>query len=203
MNMVIFMKKKEDLRIRKTKANLYKGLLELMKEKSFEDIKVIDICNISLINRSTFYDHFNDKFELLTSLMDEAKEELIDHLNKSKSVEVNSIKEYFMLIVKDLFAYINKNIDVYSILSIVKKNNNSIAHDMMFSAANAAVIEELREHAINHSNIPIETISLFYVSGAISVITNYSTDLNKFNEEKLLEELNKLVPDLDYLELKK
>ena len=49
---------------RKTKANLYKGLIELMQEKEFEDIKVIDICKKSLINRSTFYDHFNDKFEL-------------------------------------------------------------------------------------------------------------------------------------------
>ena len=65
------MAKKEDLRVRKTKANLYKGLLQLMEEKSFEDIKVIDICNVSLINRSTFYDHFNDKFELLTSLMND------------------------------------------------------------------------------------------------------------------------------------
>ena len=56
------MDKKEDLRVRKTKTNLYKALIELMEEKSFEDIKVIDICRVSLINRSTFYDHFNDKY---------------------------------------------------------------------------------------------------------------------------------------------
>ena len=64
------MTKKEDLRIRKTKASLYKSLLQLMEEKTFEDIKITDICKLSLINRSTFYDHFNDKYELLMGLMD-------------------------------------------------------------------------------------------------------------------------------------
>ena len=57
------MKKKEDLRVVKTKANLYRGLMELMKDQTFEEIKVSDICNKSMINRSTFYDHFNDKYE--------------------------------------------------------------------------------------------------------------------------------------------
>ena len=87
------MTKKEDLRIRKTKANLYRALLQLMEEKTFEEIKVIDICNTSLINRSTFYDHFNDKYELLSSYINDLKEELVEHLNVEK--EVNSVKEYY------------------------------------------------------------------------------------------------------------
>ena len=197
------MAKKEDLRVRKTKANLYKGLLQLMEEKSFEDIKVIDICNVSLINRSTFYDHFNDKFELLTSLMNDTKEELVEQLNQNKDIKINNIKEYFMLVVKDLLTFINKNSNIYSILSILKINNNSIAHDMMLDAANTAVTEEIKERCINHSNIPIETISLFYVSGAIATLSESIQDPDKFDEEKLLYELDKLVPELDYLELKK
>ena len=54
------MSKKVDLRIIKTKKNLYEGLLSLMKERTFEEIKVSDICNAALTNRSTFYDHFSD-----------------------------------------------------------------------------------------------------------------------------------------------
>ena len=197
------MAKKEDLRVRKTKANLYKGLIELMQEKEFEDIKVIDICNKSLINRSTFYDHFNDKFELLNSFMNDLKKELLEHLNNSKNIEFKTIKEYFFVIVKELFIYINKNINVYSILSIIKKNYNSVAHDMLFDAAHTAVCEELNERCINHSNIPNETISLFYVSGVITMLTDSVKDPAKFNEEKILDDLDKLIPELDYLELKK
>lgn len=195
--------KKEDLRVRKTKANLYKGLIELMQEKEFEDIKVIDICKKSLINRSTFYDHFNDKFELLNSFMNYLKEELLEHLKEYKNIEYKSMKEYFLIIVKDLFTYINKNINVYSVLSIIKKNYNSVAHDMMFEAVHTAVCEELNEHCINHSNIPNESISLFYVSGVITVLTESIKDPNKFDENEIIEELDKLIPELDYLELKK
>ena len=42
------MAKKVDLRIIKTKKNLYEGLLTLMKERTFEEIKVSDICNAAL-----------------------------------------------------------------------------------------------------------------------------------------------------------
>lgn len=195
--------KKEDLRVRKTKANLYKGLIELMQEKEFEDIKVIDICKQSLINRSTFYDHFNDKFELLNSFMNDLKIELLEHLKESKNLKYKTIKEYFIIIVKELFTYINKNINVYSILSIIKKNYNSVARDMLFDAAHTAVCEELNEHCINHSNIPNESISLFYLSGVITILTESVKDPNKFSEDKVLEELDKLIPELDYLELKK
>ena len=51
------MEKKKDLRVIKTKKMIYTALVELMKEKTFEEIKVSDICEIDLINRSTFYAH--------------------------------------------------------------------------------------------------------------------------------------------------
>ena len=197
------MNKNEDLRVRKTKANLYKALIELMEEKSFEDIKVIDICRVSLINRSTFYDHFNDKYELLNSFMNDLKNELIIHLSNYKNTQVDSIKEYFMIIVKELFLYLSKIINTYSILSIIKKNYNSVAHDMMFEAAYNSVCEELNEHCINHSNISNENIALFYVSGVITLLASSIKNPNNVNEDKILDELDKLIPELDYLELKK
>mgnify|MGYP004660683401 FL=1 len=59
------MKEKKDLRIIKTKIALYNALTNLMKNKTFEEIRVSDICNEALINRSTFYAHYEDKYELL------------------------------------------------------------------------------------------------------------------------------------------
>ena len=53
---------KNDLRVIKTKNALFETLTNLMKEKTFEEIKVSDICNKALINRSTFYAHYNDKY---------------------------------------------------------------------------------------------------------------------------------------------
>ncbi|MGN1358231.1 MAG: TetR/AcrR family transcriptional regulator, partial [Bacilli bacterium] len=61
--------KKVDLRVVKTKRLLYATLLELMKEKTFEEIKVSDICNKALVNRSTFYSHYQDKYDLFSELV--------------------------------------------------------------------------------------------------------------------------------------
>ena len=194
------MVKKEDLRIRKTKANLYRALLQLMEEKTFEDIKVIDICNVSMINRSTFYDHFNDKYELLASFIEDLKNELIEHLDIQ--IEANSIKEYYIELLKLLLDYFSKNINMYSSIAIVKKNNNSIAFDMMFDASLEAVTKRLKEHYINKSNIPTEVIALFYVSGVTKICTEAIKDSKEFNPEKIIGYLEDLLPEIDYLEKK-
>ena len=71
---------KTDLRIIKTNKVLFDALLQLMKEKTFEEIKVSDICNKALVNRSTFYAHFNDKYELLVAMLEETKLNLLNSL---------------------------------------------------------------------------------------------------------------------------
>ena len=68
--------RKTDLRIIKTKKNLYESLLYLMKEKPFEELKVSEICENALVNRSTFYSHFDDKYDLLDSLICDLKDSL-------------------------------------------------------------------------------------------------------------------------------
>ena len=67
------MDKKDDLRVIKTKKILYETLIELMKTKTFEEIKVSDICTKALINRSTFYAHYEDKYELLLEFINSLK----------------------------------------------------------------------------------------------------------------------------------
>ena len=64
------MNNKTDLRIVKTKKILFETLIKLMKQKNFEKIKISDICEESLINRSTFYAHYEDKYDLLIELVE-------------------------------------------------------------------------------------------------------------------------------------
>ena len=59
------MKEKTDRRIRKTKAQLRAGLAKLMQEKSIKEITVKELVEEVDINRSTFYLHYTDIFNML------------------------------------------------------------------------------------------------------------------------------------------
>ncbi|KRM74836.1 TetR/AcrR family transcriptional regulator [Secundilactobacillus collinoides] len=54
-----------DLRVKKTKLQLQRVLTALLQHTAFAKITVKDICDEALINRTTFYQHYHDKSDLL------------------------------------------------------------------------------------------------------------------------------------------
>ena len=56
----------KDIRIQRTCKSLIQALTDLLVEKTFDEIRVKDICQRAGVHRSTFYDHFEDKLHLLT-----------------------------------------------------------------------------------------------------------------------------------------
>lgn len=104
--------KKKDLRVVKTYRVLYDALLELLEDNSFEEIKVSDICDKALINRSTFYSHFSDKYELLSSYIQDLKITLKEELNKNANI--SGTKEYYLELIRILLNHIEqKKTDIY------------------------------------------------------------------------------------------
>jgi AcrR family transcriptional regulator len=61
----------EDLRVRRTRKLLQKALLEAASEKGFAHVTVSDITERAMVNRATFYRHYEDKYDLLTHYMEE------------------------------------------------------------------------------------------------------------------------------------
>ena len=57
--------KKIDRRVLRSRRQLSAALLELMHEKSFDDITIKDITDRADMNRATFYLHYGTKEELL------------------------------------------------------------------------------------------------------------------------------------------
>jgi AcrR family transcriptional regulator len=64
---------KEDLRVRRTRKLLQEALLELTVEMGFAAVTVRDITERAMVNRSTFYHHYLDKYDLLKQYMDEVQ----------------------------------------------------------------------------------------------------------------------------------
>ncbi|WP_238861561.1 TetR family transcriptional regulator [Clostridium sp. YIM B02569] len=60
-----------DLRVIKTKRNIEESFIYLLGQKDFYKITVQDILDKALINRSTFYKHYTDKYKLAETLCNE------------------------------------------------------------------------------------------------------------------------------------
>ena len=54
-----------DRRIERTRRSLTLAMMELMTERGWDDIDVLTLCERANIGRSTFYEHFANKEELL------------------------------------------------------------------------------------------------------------------------------------------
>lgn len=110
------MNKKTDLRIIRSKHSIKKAFIEFLNEKGYEKITIQDIADKAMINRNTFYLHYQNKPDLLNRSMDELLEELNITLNlcsSSKTPVSGSKLEQLMQIILEK---IQNNIPFYKAL---------------------------------------------------------------------------------------
>lgn len=70
------MGKEQDLRYIRTRQMIKSAFLELMNTIGFEKITIQNLAEKAMINRSTFYLHYIDKFDLLDKVEEEMLEEI-------------------------------------------------------------------------------------------------------------------------------
>lgn len=186
------MQGKTDLRVIKTKKILFDSLLKLMKNKSFEKIKISDICEESLINRSTFYAHYEDKYELLIGLFEEQKQVLLKELEDNENMIFS--KEYLMELLNILIDHIDENKETYG--AILANNRNGILIDFLIDVIERDVSDKLKNNnEIRDSKLPLDIIVKFYAGGLINIGIAWVTRTEKYNKEELLSYIDKLIPD--------
>lgn len=184
------MKKKEDLRVIKTRNVLYQSLIELMEEKPFEEIKVSDICGRALVNRSTFYSHYADKYELFSNYVDDLKTSLSEELEKNKNITTS--KEYYLEMIRLFLNHIDNKKDVY--YSIMKTNRNSIIIYMVYDAFNNDITKKISSEE-NNFKVPGDFIAKFYLGAVISIGMQVLEKPDKYTTDELINYLDILIPE--------
>ena len=64
------METEKERRVIKTKKSIHSTLVSMMKEHSYQDISVSNLCRSADIGRGTFYLHYNDIYEVVQELED-------------------------------------------------------------------------------------------------------------------------------------
>lgn len=81
------MSRETDLRVVKTKKLIRDALVSLIAEKGFDSVTVNDIAGRAQINRSTFYLHYTDKYELLEKITAEITGKLMALITPAAHVQ--------------------------------------------------------------------------------------------------------------------
>lgn len=185
------MQNKKDLRVIKTEKVLFDALIELMTDKPFESIKVSDICSKALINRSTFYSHYNDKYELLVGYINNLEESLINKLG-TLNKEINN-KDYFVEIIKLILDHFDEKRDTY--YKVLLNNRNSIFIDIVSNVISTDINKKINQDINSkNDNIPLDIKSTFYLGAVSSVIIKWINNDKKYTKEEIVTYLDNLIP---------
>ncbi len=189
--MVIIMKEKIDLRVQKTKKNIYESFVRLLEVKPFENIRVAEICEKSMINRSTFYAHFDDKYMLLDSFAKDLKKGLKGALDQNQ--HYTNSKEYFLRLLELLLLHIESEKDIYR--AVMQNNRNSIAMDMIYDALKEDIEKRLKKEQDFDKGIPTSFVSSFYLGAIFNIGMDWMFSKNKLTKEEILTYLDQLIVD--------
>ena len=119
-----------DLRVMKTKKNIREAFLELRKKHSLDDIKVNALCEKAMVNKTTFYNHYQDIYELSEELETEVLDDFfanfkdidlmladanhfISGMHAALEAENDMLRILFMDKLDELVARIEKHIRNY------------------------------------------------------------------------------------------
>lgn len=99
---------KSDARVRYTKMVIKQSFLSLLSQKNINNISVKEICDSSEINRSTFYNHYKDAYDLLEQIQNEMCDQI-------QSALINTTQSKFSM-ASTVLSVVNHNLDLCKIL---------------------------------------------------------------------------------------
>src|SRR5690625_4877299 len=102
------MGKSSDLRVIKTKQLLKEALLALLTEMEFEEITIMKLTTYAQINRSTFYAHFYDKYDLLDKTINDELVSFVEEVAPKNEEELTLARipnPFFLRSMKYIFKH--------------------------------------------------------------------------------------------------
>ncbi|MFL0252531.1 TetR/AcrR family transcriptional regulator [Clostridium neuense] len=179
------MQAKVDLRIVKTRANIKNTFIELLSEKEFNEITIQNILDKALINRSTFYKHYSDKYELAEQLVDEVLKNTALFINERFSNKKE--EDLFSTIYK---AYVHLYDQRKTILALWKIRTSTLH---LYDDIEDLLKKNFMQYLILHNNFKdsslLDYYSTIYSSLVLTTLKWILTSGNESDIKKILKQV--------------
>lgn len=172
-----------DARVRYTKMVIKDSFIELLKKKPLSKITVKEICELSEINRATFYKHFCDAYDLL----DKLEQQFLDELEETIQ---QSMQTGFYDTITLILVSIKANAEMYQ--TLFSENGDPHFPGKIFSSCYKHISLDKNKHFLKLSPSK-QTWLYYYIAQGCSGI------LHQWIENKMTEPIEEVAAFADKL----
>lgn len=163
--------KKTDRRTLKTKKAIYAAFISLLNQKELHKITVQDISDLADINRTTFYKHYLDVYDLYDKF---EQDMLIEWGMLVLQMQELRSKEFFTKLID----YVEKNSDVFKV--VFGSNAPANLRDKFVKMLEGLFQKiEAEKKGSDISNIKLSYQTSYRARGCIAVLTRWLEDSNQ------------------------
>ena len=159
--------KKIDQRVRLTQNLLKNALVQLMQEQHISKISVRALCEVAGINRSTFYVHYTDQYDLLNKVEMEGLDKLNRYLEKQ---DLNYSRPLSVQVLTRILDYVKENFELFKALL---SENCDFAFQKDILELAQVISSQLNQSLDAKTQEYVKTFSL---TGAISMLQKWLQD---------------------------
>ena len=182
------MNRKNNKQFQDSAARMEQAMLRLMNETSFEKITVRLICDNAGVNRSTFYAHYTDIYDMIQQMETNLQKELINSYPTPGSVTPLSLESFLPFL-----EFIRKHQDFYR---IALKTRREFPLKQGYEPLWNQVIKPLCQNA----GIASETEMMFYFVGfqaSFTMILKYWVDQGcAESSQKIAQIIRNIIPSV-------
>ncbi|WP_096188008.1 TetR/AcrR family transcriptional regulator [Evansella halocellulosilytica] len=179
------MSEKLDRRKKYTRKVLKESFIQRMQEKPLSSITIKEVCELADINRSTFYSHYKDLYDLLYQIEDD----IIEDLNQTLSAYNYTKNEEAIQMTEKLLEYLLKNQE--SSQTLFSEHGNPTFQKKVMMLVHTHIIKSLE---IDPKNTPYnsEYLSLYVANGSILVVQHWLKNGLKESPKEMAELITNL-----------
>ncbi len=148
------------------------ALLALLEKKDIEFITVTEVTKKAGVNRSTFYLHYDNVYELLEETIENLNKQFISSFRVTTPLEIKSKQDAFLLTDEQLIPYLHFVKDNKRVLKLIHQKPQLFHARKTYQQMYDKIFYPAISQFISQENEKIYTLA-FYTNGVAAIVRQW------------------------------